>query len=152
MTKIRTQGTDVYVHADNYIDKLACVTSISGLGGARSQIDVSCFSSDEMEYEGGMANPGQITFGGIYDSDDAVFATLIGLKESGEIVDWYIGGNDGTSAPTEVATVFTPPSDRTGIDFKGYVADISWQMDANSVWKYQLIVQRSGGWNLTPKA
>lgn len=151
MGKIKTQGTDLYVaDTSSTAVKLACITSFSGLGGARNQIDVSCFSSAEMEFEGGMANPGQITVGGIYDSADAVFSTLLTLKESGDKVEWYLGGSDGTTAPTVAASVITAPAGRTGITFQGYVADITWQMDANSVWKYQLVIQRSGAWDLVP--
>lgn len=163
MGKIKTQGTDLYVaSAPTVALKLACITSISGLGGAKNQIDVSCFSSVEMEYEAGMANPSQITIGGIYDTADAVFPALVALKDRIENanVDWYIGGSDGTAAPTVAAGVMTPPggigspstATRTGILFNGYVSDITWQMDANSVWKYQLIIQRSGPWDLVPKA
>mgnify|MGYP001086526134 CR=1 FL=1 len=153
MGKIKTQGTDLYaVNAATTAAKLACITAFSGLGGARGQIDVSCFSSTEMEFEGGMANPGQITVGGIYDTADTVFGDLVDLKDSGEVVDWYLGGSDGTSPPTVAASVLTAPTGRTGITFSGYVADITWQMDASSVWKYQLVIQRSGGWTLVPNA
>lgn len=153
MGKIKTQGTDLYVvDTATTAVKLACITAFSGLGGARNQIDVSCFSSTEMEFEGGMANPGQITVGGIYDSADTVFPTLVGLKDSADVVDWYLGGSDGTAAPTVLASALTAPAARTGITFRGYVADITWQMDANNVWKYQLVIQRSGAWDLVPAA
>lgn len=153
MGKIKTQGTDLYVvDTATTAAKLACITSFSGLGGARNQIDVSCFSSVQMEYEGGMLNPGQITVGGIYDSDDTVFTELVTLKDSGDLVSWYLGGSDATTDPTVVGSVLTAPVDRTGITFDGYVSDITWQMDANSVWKYQLVIQRSGADVLVPAA
>jgi hypothetical protein len=153
MAKIKSQGTDLFVvDTATTVAKLACITSFGGLGGARSQIDVSCFSSVEMEYEGGMANPGQITVGGIYDTADSVFDKLITLKDSGETVEWYLGGSDDTTAPTAAASAIVPPSGRTGITFNGYVADITWDMAANGVWKYQLVIQRSGPWDLVPAA
>lgn len=152
MGKIKSQGTDLFVCPDGVaVDKLACITQISGLGGARGQIETTCFSSIEKEYEGGMATPGQITIGGIYDDADTVFDTLVSLKDSGDVVPWYVGGSDGTSAPTVTAGALTPPTTRTGISFKGYVADISWQMDPDNVWRYQLVIQRSGPWQLTKK-
>ena len=151
MGKIRTQGTDLYVvDTATTAVKLACITSFSGLGGARDQIDTTCFSSVEKEFEGGMATPGQITVGGNYDTADAVFTQLLALKDSGELTEWYLGGSDGTTAPTVAASVMTAPTGRTGITFQGYVADITWQMDASSVWKYQLVIQRSGAWDLIP--
>lgn len=153
MAKIKSQGTDLFaVDTATTVAKLACITSFSGLGGARNQIDVSCFSSVEMEFEGGMANPGQITVGGIYDTADTVFSTLIDLKDSGDTVEWYLGGSDSTTPPTAAASAIVPASGRTGITFNGYVSDISWQMDANNVWKYQLVIQRSGAWTLVPAA
>lgn len=153
MAKIKTQGTDLYVVSGPTIaSKLACITAFGGLGGARNQIDVSCFSSVEKEFEGGMATPGQITVGGNYDTTDTVFADLIALKDSGDLVEWYLGGSDGTDAPTVAASVMTPPTDRTGISFEGYVADITWEMGSDSVWKYSLVIQRSGPWTLIPAA
>lgn len=152
MGKLKTQGTDVYVSPDGIaVDKIACVMSFSGLAGPRDQVDVTCFSSQEREYEAGMATPGQVTIGGAYDSADTVFETLVELKESGAVVQWYVGGSDGTAAPTVTSTVLTPPTSRTGISFKGYVADVSWQLEANNVWKFELVIQRSGAWTLTQK-
>ncbi len=151
MAKIKTQGTDLFVaNTPTTALKLACITSFSGLSGARNKIDVTCFSSVEMESEGGMPDPGEITVGGIYDTADSVFTDLVALKDSGDTVEWYLGGNDGTTAPTVAAGVLTPPTARTGFTFQGYVADIAWAMDANSVWKYTLTIQRSGPWDLIP--
>jgi Phage tail tube, TTP, lambda-like len=132
---------------------LGCITGIDGLGGAASQIDVTCFSDTEMRYEGGKPNPGQITISGIYDTEDDIFPELVALKRSQEVVGWYIGGSDGTDPPTEASDGgVEPPTTRTGIDFEGYVADITWQIQANNTWRYQLMIQRSGEWNLTRKA
>lgn len=151
MAKIKTQGTDLFVvDTDTTVAKLACITAFSGLGGSRNQIDVSCFSSVEMEFEGGMANPGQITVGGIYDTADDVFQTLVDLKASGDIVEWYLGGSDAVTPPTAVGSAIVPATARTAITFSGYVADITWDMAANNVWKYQLVIQRSGPWTLIP--
>lgn len=153
MGKIKTQGTDLFVvSAPTVASKLACITAFGGLGGARNQIDVSCFSSVEKEFEGGMATPGQITVGGIYDELDTVFTTLVGLKDSGDIVEWCLGGSDSVTAPTVAAGVITPATARTSITFQGYVADITWDMAADSVWKYSLVIQRSGPWTLLPAA
>lgn len=153
MGKIKTQGTDLFVvSAPTIASKLACITSFSGLGGSRNRIDTTCFSSIEKESEGGMADPGQITVGGIYDTADTVFDALITLKDSAELVEWYLGGSDGTAAPTVAASVMTPPAARTGISFEGYVSDITWDMGADSVWKYSLVIQRSGPWTLIPSA
>jgi len=153
MGKLKTQGTEVYVSPDGVaVDKLGCATSISGLSGPRDQIDTTCLNSAEREYEGGMPTPGQVTIGGIYESTDDLLPELITLKESGDVVQWYLGGSDATTAPTITATVLTPPTTRTGISFKGYLADFTWTMEGNNVWRYELVIQRSGAWALTQKA
>jgi len=153
--KMSDKGTVFYGVDPNQspaVFSLGCITGIDGLSGARQQIDVTCFSSEEMEYEAGRANPGQITVSGIYDTDDAVFPQLVVLKDSGTTIGWYIGGSDGTDPPTENSIgEVEPPTTRTGIDFRGYVADITWQIQPNNKWRYQLVIQRSGPWHLTPK-
>jgi len=153
MSKLKTQGTDVYVSPDAIaVDMLGCVTSFSGLAGPRDQIDTTCFKAKEREFEAGMATPGQVTIGGAYETTDDLLPDLIALKDSGDVVQWFLGGSDGIADPTITAGVLTPPTTRTGISFKGYLADFSWTMEGNNVWRYELVVQRSGPWTLSRKA
>lgn len=155
MGVVKTQGTEMYVVAEEIspeVQLLGCITGIDGLGGAAGQIDTTCFNSIEMEYEGGMNNPGQVTISGVYKTTDTTFPNLVALKRTKTVVGWYIGGNDGTDPPTADSNfLVVPPTNRTGIDFRGYIADLTWQLQQNNVWRWQVVVQRSGEWDLTPK-
>jgi len=152
MGKVKTQGTEVYAVASSLtpdVVLLGCVTSIDGLGGAASQIDVTCFNSEEMEYEGGLPNPGQITLQVVYDTSDASFEQLVDLKDSREVVGWYIGGNQSDDPPTADSNfLVVPPTTRSGIDFRGYVSDISFRMEINNIWRATVTIQRSGPYTL----
>jgi hypothetical protein len=157
MGRIKSKDTQMYAVVPDIspaVLLLGCITAIDGLGGAANQIDTTCFSSQEMEYEAGLPNPGQVTVSGIYDSTDDVFPQLVTLKESGDVVGWYIGGSDGTDPPTEgsAGDVVEAPTTRTGVEFRGYVADVTWTMAANNVWRWTLVIQRTGPWTLTRKA
>lgn len=155
MAKLSDLGTAIYgvdPAQSPSVFTLGCISAIDGLSGPAQQVDVTCFSSVEMEYEAGRANPGQITVSGIYDTNDSVFTDLVELKNSKRKIEWYIGGSDGTDPPTEDTDGgVLPPTTRTGLSFAGYVADITWQIQQNNVWRYQLMIQRSGPWTLTQK-
>lgn len=153
--RIKTKGSELFVldAADSPdVTAFGCITDISGLGGPAGQIDVSCWRSEEGEYEQGLKTPGQVTVSGIYDSDDEGEEKAKALFDSGEIVGWYIGGSDGTDAPAlNTDGSVNPPETRTGIHFQGYVADFSWQLQQNNVWRWQFQIQRSGPWTKTKK-
>lgn len=157
MGRVKTRDTQMYMVDDvdsPAVNLLGCITNIDGLGGPANQVDVTCFSSAEMEYEAGLANPGPVTVQGIYNTTDDTFPRLVELKNSGRTVGWYIGGPESTTPPTEGSSgdIVEAPTDRTGIEFHGYVADVSWQLQANNVWRWTLTVQRSGAWTFTPKS
>ena len=61
---MKTQGTELWFVSDAStpaIVKVGCPTGVTGLGGSRNQIDVTCLDSAEMQYEPGMANPSTVS-------------------------------------------------------------------------------------------
>lgn len=150
---IKSQGTDLYwASAPTAVTRAVCITGISGLGGARSQINTSCLDNTEDEtFIGGLGTPGQVTVPFNLHKDEISHEDLIALKASSEIVSWGIYSSDSATAPTALASVMQPVTSRASAIFKGYVADVTIDIGANDIWKGTIIIQRSGAvaWDLT---
>ncbi|MBO9848026.1 MULTISPECIES: phage tail tube protein [Xanthomonas] len=151
---VKTQGTHLFfVDPDAAggpaITKFACPTGASGLGGAADQIEDTCLdATTDRTYQRGLGNPGQVSMPFNYIPSNASHDALFALKDSGKVVDWYIGLSDGTAAPTlSVDDAVVPPlaSARSGFAFKGYVADVNIDIATNEIVRGTVTVQRSGG-------
>lgn len=154
---IRSQGTMVYfVNPEDTLPtviKMKCPTGVSGMGGAKDQIDDTCLEATvDRSFTAGLGNPGQVSIPFILDTADASHQDLFDLKEAGDTLLWLVGLSDGTSAPTWATDTLTPPTDRSSIGFKGYIADVNIDIQSNDVVRGTLTVQRSGAVTLTPKA
>lgn len=147
---MQSKGTELWFSMQNSngwsLVKVGCPTGITGLGGSRSQIDVTCLDSQEMEYEPGMANPSAITVNINFDPTKISHRDLWDLAESGETLQWVVGLSDGTAPPTINSStgIITYPTTRTYFDFLGYISDFPFDAAINSVYKTAMQVQRSG--------
>lgn len=150
---VKSQGTHLYLL--NTLEtpaliKLTCPTGISGLGGAKDQIDVTCLDeTEDRQFDAGLGNPGQVSVPFNLDPEDASHQVLFDLKEAGTTIDWIICLSDGTAAPTLTDDEITPPVGRTSAEFKAYVSDVNIDIATNDVVKGTLTLQRSGkvNWN-----
>lgn len=148
---LKTQGTEFYFYdPENPTDgaiKLGCVTNIDGLGGARSQIDTSCFDDIDDTFLAGRGTPGQVTIDLNYSEDDAdaYHAKIEALRDAGNTASFAIGFSNGTSAPTaNTADELEFGTDRSGRTFIGYIADVPFTFADNDIIRTQMVVQRSG--------
>lgn len=152
---VKTKGTELFLIDPTGTPsaiKIGCPTGISGLGGAKSQIETTCLDSDEQEFVAGFAQPGAVTVNLDFDPTLISHADLWALAESGESRTWVIGFSDGTAPPTvAVGPVITFPATRTFIEFTGYVSDLPLDFALNSVIKSAMQIQRSGARVLHPK-
>ena len=150
-TYFKSQGTEIWFYdPENPTDgpvKLGCVTNIDGLGGARSQIDTSCFSDVDDTFVAGRGTPGQVTIDLNYSEDDAndYHAKIEALRDAGNNAMFAIGFSNGTAAPTvntdgELEFAAT----RSGRTFMGYIADIPFTIADNDIIRTQCVIQRSG--------
>src|SRR5690606_22349555 len=145
------KGTQLWVEiadtAGSSWVQIGCPTGISGLGGAKSQIDDTCLDSEEMEYSPGMASPGALTVNLNFDPSVISHRELWELFENDNTVRFAIGLSDGAKSivPT-FDTAGTPvfPDTRTFIEFLGYVADFPLEMTLNSNVTSAVSVQRTG--------
>lgn len=152
MSYIRTQKTQVYVvNGATTAIEIKQVASIAGLGGGRSQINVTHLMSDEEEFVGGLASPGPVTLQVIWDEADTSHTFLESLRDSGDRVEFMIAYEDGTSAPTVAAGAFEVFTSRTNRKFLGYVSDINLDLAQNEVVRATVTIQRSGPFTITKK-
>lgn len=85
-TKLQLAGTASPITYTN----TANVTSISGLGGQKGDIDITNFDSTAKEFLTGLEDPGQVQVEINYSPADATQGTLWTLKESGDLRAWRI--------------------------------------------------------------
>lgn len=153
MPNLKTQGTQLYyVSGPTAATVLAKIVSVSGLGGARDQIDVTHLMSQEREFEAGFANPGQVTLEIIFDPAETSHEALLDLKDSGDKVPWMIAASDDATAPTVVSSAFSALTARTNWVFTAYVADFNLDFNSNEVVRGSITLQRSGAVAFTKKA
>lgn len=145
MAAIKTQGTNLYFISAATVKTLTCPTGITGLGGARDQIETTCLENiDDKTYVSGLGNPGQVSVPFVFDPSAADQKLLYALHDSGEVVSWMVGFSDGTTAPTIVSSVLTMATTRSAAQFSAFVADINVDVATNEIVRGTLTLQRSG--------
>ena len=148
---VKTKGTEAwFVFTDsngNSIVKIGCPKGISGLGGAKSQIDETCLDSEEMEYGPGMGQPGALSITLDFDPAKVSHRDLVYMDENDIETTWIIGLSDGAASvvPTvDSAGTITYPATRTFISFLGYIAELPLDFAINSNVTSAVSVQRKG--------
>lgn len=151
-TVIKSQGTELYwASAPTVASKVVCPTNISGLGGARDQIETTCLDeTTDKTFTGGLGNPGQVSVAFNVHKSEISHEDLLALKETGEEVSWGIYSSDAATAPTAVGSVMQSVVGRVSARFRGYVSDVSVDIGTNEIWRGTITIQRSGGvtWDL----
>jgi hypothetical protein len=129
------------------IVKLGCPKGVSGLGGAKSQLDTTCLDSEEMEFSPGMGSPGAMTVQLDFDPSKVSHRDLVEMDENDTITTWIVALSDGatTIVPTiDSAGTITFPGTRTFIEFLGYLAEVPLELAVNTNVQSAVSVQRSG--------
>ena len=146
---VRTQGTELYFIDNSTTDapvavKLSCPTGISGLGGARDQIEDTCLdTTGDKTYQAGLGNPGQVTVPFNLIPREASHQMLFELKANGDVLKWIACLSEGTTAPTiDSDNFFVPPAGRSSIEFDAYVADVNIDIATNEIVRGTLTLQR----------
>ena len=150
---IKTQGTELYFidPYDDSVNKVGCVTGISGIDGQRDEIDVTCLDSPARVFEAGLINPGNATFNINFDTKDESHVRLEELYVAGDKLNWAIGWSDGTAAPTADSDGdVVAAAARSWITFNGYVSNLPDDFALNSVVTSQVSVKMSGLRQLIP--
>lgn len=157
---VKTQGSELWT-VDSLTSsvaavlKFACPTGITGLGGAKDQIETTCLDTPEdKEFAAGLGNPGQVTVPFNFIPQNASHQVLFDLKEAGTVLPWLIGLSDGTTAPTldtDDDLVAPASPNRTSAKFNAYISDVNIDIATNEIVRGTLTLQRSGAvewfWN-----
>jgi hypothetical protein len=142
---IKTQGTNLFFINGSTVETLTCPTGITGLGGARDQIETTCLeNTGDKTYVAGLGNPGEVSVPFVFDPTALDQRVLIGLKDTGADVEWLIGFSDGTTIPTVASGELVLATTRTGARFKAFVADVNIDVATNEIVRGTLTLQRSG--------
>ena len=147
---IKTQGTELYFVNDDAVVKLKCPTGISGLGGAKDQIEDTCLdATEDKTFMAGLGNPGQVSVPFNLDPQHASHQVLFDMKEAGEKTEFIICLSDGKAAPTIARDTLTAPTGRTSAKFTAYVSNVEIDIATNAIVTGTLTLQRSGpvAWN-----
>lgn len=151
---IKTKGTRLFftdaAGSPQDILRVACLTGISGLGGAADQIDITCLDSEEREFVQGFKTPDVITVPINFIARSAAHQALVALQESGDTVSFMIVASDQTGSPTTLDgdnRLVSPGA--TTAEFLGYVANFTFDIGSNEIWRGTLTIQRSGAINWT---
>jgi len=152
------QGTQLYVMNQTVSPHVAVVAAalqgLAGIGGAKSSIKLSNFDSPGYdEFAGGLIDPGKPNGNMITDMNSTahqLLKTLLGLGQTAE-TSFFYGLGDGTSPPTVIAGVLTPPKSatpvlytRSGWLWDGFVSEFSQSAQTNNVLMAKFSSQASG--------
>ncbi|WP_399696604.1 phage tail tube protein [Xenophilus sp.] len=145
-TVIKSQGTELFwASGASAATRVVCATSISGLGGAKDQVETSCLdNTEDKTFIGGLGNPGQVTVGFNVHKGEISHEDILALKAAGTVVSWGIYSSDAVTPPTVTGSVMQPVVGRVSAIFQGYVADINIDIQGNDIWKGTITIQRSG--------
>lgn len=144
----KTQGTDLFYNSPGSpggIVRVGCITEAPDpSGGPAPQIDTTCLESTEREFVRGLLSPASSTFTFILDGDSASHDELFDLKDSGEVIEWYLGLSDATTAPTVSGDSIVHPVDRSGFIFSAFIEDLTLPGPLDEVYRGTVTLQRSG--------
>lgn len=149
---VQTQGTELFV-IDNITDsgtpvilKMSCPTGITGLGGARDQIEDTCLdTTGDKTFKAGLGNPGQVSVPFNLIPRDGSHQALFNFKANGGVMDWVVCLSEAATDPTlDTDDTFILPTDRTTIEFSAFVADVNIDIATNEIVRGTLTLQRSG--------
>lgn len=148
---VKTQGTELFfvdtVNSTNpVLVKLACPTGITGLGGARDQIETTCLeATEDKEFVGGLGTPGQVSVPFNLIPRELSHQGLFELKRAGTTLSWIACLSESTTDPTlDTDDEIVPPTTRSSFQFSAYVADVNIDIATNEIVRGTLTLQRSG--------
>lgn len=154
---VKTQGTELFFidtvsSSVAAIVKMACPTGISGLGGARDQIETTCLDAlGDKSYVAGLGNPGQVSVPFNLIPRDTSHQLLFDLKDAGTDLYWMECLSEAGTDPTlDSLDAFVAPTDRSSFQFQGYIADLNIDAATNDIIRGTMTIQRSGNVTFTP--
>lgn len=146
-TAIKTQKTELYFVTSDVtptLEKVGQVSQTTLNGGAAAEIDITNFDSEQKESESGLPDPGTLSFDIVSDPSNTSHQALDAVYAAGTITDFIVCLSDGTTAPTYTTGTVTPPTDRSGFQFKAFVQQVTNNGATDNVWKATIQLRISG--------
>lgn len=144
--EIRTQGTETWVLDETVsppvLLKIGNVTGYGDYGPQADDIITTNFESSRVEKLAGLPDDGDATVQ-LNLADLAAHRFLAG-NVGGDRFYFYFGYGDGTTDPTVVGGVLTPPSGRTGDRVYASVKSFRKQANVNDVLRVTVALAISG--------
>lgn len=155
---ILTQGTELFTvdalsSSVAAVLKMACPTGITGLGGAKDQIEDTCLdNTTDKTFKPGLGNPGQVTVPFNFIPSHTSHQILFKLKELGTVLQWMECFSEAQTPPAlDSNDELVAPAGRTTAEFQAYIADVNIDVATNEIVRGTLLLQRSGAvewhWN-----
>jgi hypothetical protein len=153
---ILSQGSKIYFidPADDSVVAVECATAFNPGGNPADQIETTCLEEFDRSYLPGLRTPGQAALTVNFDPANASHVRIYELSQENPppVLSWVLGFSDGTAAPTvDSSGDFVLPTTRSWFPFQGYIADVPFDLAANSVVTSAMSIQRSGSSALIPK-
>ena len=143
---IKTQGSELFVLHEGKFVKVACPTTMSVGGSSVDQLETTCLDMATKTFIAGLKTPGQVTFEINTDPRSEAHRLLFALSEADDMPNktFLLGWSDGKSLPTVAGETATIPTDRTWLEFDGYISDFPFDFATNSIVKSSISIQVSG--------
>ena len=127
---IESRGTELFISVNGTAAvKLTCPTSIGGGGVSANLQEIDCLDAPQAydKPTGKKVKPWNVPF--IYQGGDTSHAYVLDMLNSADLsiaeIPFAIAWPDGSADPTITAGAFVPAAGRTQITGKGYITDVS---------------------------
>lgn len=152
MAHVKAQGTQVFTVIDNQVVRFVCYKKIDLGQDSFQKIEINCMDDDTTDFERGRRTPGEGSIQIDYDDENISHARLLEIADSGEKLDWYIGGSQSKIPPAyDVLTGIDLPEDRTWWSYRGYLNDATPVFEQDQIVNYSFPLVRTSKVTTTPR-
>lgn len=142
---ILTQGTNVWIkHGETpTLTKLQCITSITLGDDSPTEIPTTCLEeTDSATSTYGLNQPAEGSIMINTDPENESHITVLGVADSLEEVEVYVGLSDGTEPPTLETDTVTLPTTRTWVSFTALLKNSSPTLEPDSLVQHTISMKR----------
>lgn len=97
MARVLSQGTTITMECDGTPVEIGCITSFSTPAASRSEINITCLSSEAQEFRLGLVDNGSVSFNILFDDCDEGQEDLTDQMASDEPCEFVITLAGGTT-------------------------------------------------------
>lgn len=145
---LNVRGTEIWFYdsEESKVVKVGCPTSLSGIDGARDQVEVpACLDAEDKEFLAGQITPGTAAIDINYDPKTVSHTRMHELYREGKVLPFVVGMAGSKTAPTWGLSDddWDLPTDRSFLKFTGYFANYSFEFPSGGTVSSAIPVQMS---------